>query len=1413
MADKRYTLQIDTKIKGDLEQGLKNISRSTKKAVSGAEKLSQSFNKINPRPIRDMQKAADEFGKSMSKLKPRALNDMSAGAKRLATSMNKIKPKALNDMNKSAEKLSVSISKIKPKAFQDLAKHSVNVSKAFNKIKAKPFTLVGKAAYKLKDTISKIKPKPFDVVTKAAIKMRKSFDEVSDSPFKKLVAATAKLRTNISQIKDTPFKALGVTIERTNSRVLNFIKNVTLMGYNLQGVILLAVNRLKAAFVDMTDQLNRVIGQMEKWTGSLNKAVAAAGQLQRISVETGWDLDALSSTFTKLGLGFENLQLGTDKLMQLTRGLGLLFRQVGADGAQMAKIAGQIATMFTRDTVPFEKIETFLGRGRFEQILKDLAEQLLKIKGIDLSQWGARTQNAIAMIKQMMDDGAISGRDLAQAWIKLLEEGSKLSTKASEIGHGFDQLTNSVIVFISRADQSVGLSNTLAATFTAMADAVLFLADNVDYLLKLGLVAALGFMTTSLPQILVALKAIGALIAGWASKFVGVKTVVTALIAAVVAFSKELNDAFDKFDEKTGDSLSVVKELVRFIVRSIGLIGKLADKILGIKEKPKDPESQTLDDVRKLKGSPSQIHAPQTQEQIRKEAEKQRKSEDAIIDRMEKLYKERVSVDDAVYADLPGTDVKAGHEDMKRIYGALLKLPREFGTEFKKSARLQEKFKYYEGQLSRINREDPTSPKMKPAQFLTGVRGELQRIMDEHEGLMNARRLGWVEEEDFQKKVQALIIRRKDAVAKGFDELQTRGKVGGPRHKSAIIKLKNDLEAMQKPFEKVVLTPVQKAIKELNDQQREVNRAFGRGDVSVEAFEREQVGIHTRGTEIQRKFTDELTVGSPDADKLASGLRATLGGIMDEAAAYLPIAPDIFSGFSDQLNNLKFALQEGEIGMEEFREGAYNVGKGVRETIKANFADISDDPVLKSFGDSLKKETQDAVNYFKPLNTGVRNLGKGLGNLMHSQKRGYLVGEQLAESYVSLNQQARDFRAANAKQLERNPKLLRQLNHVIEKTDGWAEKLAEVPEPKKTEEKFASFLGFGPAEGETDPEKIAKGVAERQQAGAILKQGATQGIDRVFDEGTQGRDFGPAGDIGKDFAKNMITMGPALATLTAAIQVITEIFVQAADMANFFGQGLQAIFDPLNQLMTAIADGLSPAFDALGSVFELIGGIIGGIVNAIKPLFKLLKAFLKPISAVFAVLRVVGAMFSRIGSVIGDIIEFALKPIIWWYEKLAAAIISVINYVIRAINALKIFGTYQEVSLEGKRHVPEEELEKEKEKEAPKDDTDNKQRARIIAELEMLRRINEDMEKEMRIQAQAAREVVRVKEIGSITEARQRGIISQEQSANEAQPLNVRVIATLDPREVDRHMMSADGQRAQMTNIRMNRDEIREMTA
>ena len=1423
MADERYTLEVSTKIKGDLQQGLKSVAETAKKTVKSVDKIGQEIGQINPKPIRDLQKAGADFGRTMDKLKPRSLNEMSMSAKRLKTQLNTIKPKAIQDVGKAAKDLHASLNKVKPKGLES----------------------VSRVAKKLWTNIKAIKPKPLDMLSMSAKKLKKNISAIDAKPIKSLSYAAKDVANNVNKIKPTPFHSLSRAIEQSNSRVLNFISNLILMGNNLQGLVLLAVNRLKAAFVDMTDQLNRVIGQMEKFAETSQEAARLVDQLQGIAVATGWDMDALSSSFTKLALGFEHLELGTDKLMQMVKGLGLLFRQVGADGNQMAKIAGQIGQMFTRETVPFEKLESLLGRGRFEQILKDLADQLLRIKGINLGNWGARTQNVLAKIKELMDDGAISGRDLAEAWINLLTEGSKLSEMASEIGHGFDKLKQAVIVLITRLDQAIGFSTTLASVFSLLADAVKLLADNVEVLLKLGFIAALSYMAVNLPKIYGWVVALIAVFAGAAGKLKPVldilkkvasnakviKGVVGGAITALVAFGKELDALLAKWEEKFGHM--AIFKVLRAITKALSQMEDIADKVTGKKKGEAPPQQPgkppgTIGELNFNQGPPGErdkIPKFKTVKEIQAELEAEKATVAAGREEYKKdiqsLEARRKKLIDQLVNDLPGLDVNFVHEQLQAVFKDFLGLQSKHGTTLRQSPELRAQYKadYKKfGHLSESSEKNPfaktVGPELDPKIFLTGLRGEVAGIRNRIKSAQANLQMGRIDKKEFKEVMAGLSDQLKDAVLRGSHELQLRGLPGGEKHKTSVWSDIKRLETLLLPFKKKEETAVAKAIRELGERQQDAFRAKRRGDITPEEYAREQVGFYHEGRGLKRQFSDELDVRHPEADKAAEKLGVKLGGIIEDAANYLPPQEHIFAGYSEQLENLKTAFKEGRIESEEFIEGMHNVGKGIRQAEIANFKAVADDPALAKIVDDIKKQTHNAVEYFKPLNTGVRNLGTNLVNLTEAQRAGYLTGDKLGESYRTLNQNAKDYLAANAALLKTNPELIAQLKRIIKLTEGFALAAKKAPEPKGAQEEFAQYLGFGPAKGEKDPGKVAEGLSQRQQAGSILTQGATTAIDRVYEEGTQGRDFGPAGDITKDFAKNVITMGPALAGLIAALQLITEIFVQAADMANLFGEGLQMFFDPLNELITIIADTLSPVFNILGNIFASVGHVLGGFVSIVKPIFKVIKSVFQVIQAIATPFKVLANVVGLVMKAIGVLYQKALQPLVNFFTNLAKTIISMVNSVIRVINKL-IPGTRWDldyVSLEGKRHVPPEEKEEEV-KDKARDDKADKQRAKMLAELTLLRRINQDMEKELRIQAQAAREVVRVKEIGSITEARQRGVISQEQASNNPQPLNLRIVATLDPREVDQHMASESSQRVQLTNIRMNREGIRAMVS
>ena len=1414
MADENYTIEVNTKISGDLQDGLEKVSKYAKKTVVETDKLGKEIKQIDPKPIRDLQKASEQFGKTMNKLKPKSLNDMATASQKLNKSINAIKPKALLDTEKAASRM----------------------QKQFDKVKPKKFGLLATAVNKVKSAIDKVKPKPFNDVLRASDRLKASLGGISAKPLTDLSGAAQRLREGLNRIRATPFRAIADMTERANSRILTFMGNLLLMGNNLQGLVLLAVNRLRAAFVDLTDQLNRVIGQMEKWAETAEKAAELVDALQSISVETGWDLDDLSSTFTKLGTVFQDLGLSTAEVMRLTRGLGLLFRQVGADGDKMANVAGKISQLFAKETPSFTNLEALLGRGRYEQILKSLADELLRLKDIDLTHWANRGMTALAVLRREMGDGAITGADLAKAWINLLDKANDLGIVATEIGHGFDQLTRATTVMVTRFDQAVGLSNTLAAVFSHMAFGVKWLADNVGKLLKLGLVTAMAVLALNLKKVYGWLKKIGKLTGGWATKlkpilvilggiaasFLTVKAAAAAMIGALVLFGKELDKIVDKSKDKIESFSPTLFTVLKAITKALSKLEDIFDRLVNKKDAEKAAEAgtttkggkppTTMEEIFSTGGSPSQIRT-------RKKTPEEEATEKAISDKaiedvekkIAKIVDRAKSLRATLKLELPGKDVRLIHENMKSNFRDLLNLQTQYGKEFAKSPELRGKYTQAYNITSRFRggTKDPGSP-IEPDLFFTGLRGVLAQIMKETKNLIKFK--SHFKPEEFESKMQALIQRRKDALVQYGGEVQLRGLTGRGPHDTGTVKQYAKLVMAQAKYDKGEKSDVYKAVMELADRQAKSERAYERGDQTYEEHKREQQGFTGEVTKLQRKYTDELALGEPTADKEALLLGDTLGEVAFKAAEFDDPEKTLFSPFIERMEKLNSAFKQGVIDGGTYHAQMDSLNKSYLDVAVANLDLIKTDRGLISELKYLNENTKESVKFMHPVAQGTRKLSGNLHNLMEAQDAGFISGKKMVNQYVALNDSARDYRAANAKLLKQNPELLRTVNMVIQTTDKWRKVLEKIPEPKGGFETFSQTLGFGPAEGETDPKKIQQGMQERQQAAGILQQGATTAVDRIYSEGTQGRDFGPAGDIGADFTKNLITMGPALATLKAALDVIIEILVQAADFAHLFGAGLQEFFDPINRLITLIASTLSPLFNMLGDVFAFIGGVLDGFVSILKPFLDLIKAILKPFQAIFRIFKVLGQLFKQIGQAIGAVIKIALQPLIDAFMWLAEAIISLINWIIRGYNSVvRLFGmsTLDEVTLEGERHIPEEEKEKEKDKEEKKD---RKKGLNISAQmLAALKRMNKVLEKEAAARAQAAREVVRVKEIGSITEARARGVISQDQTAESPQPLAVRIVNVNDPREIAAALATSEGERAVLNVNRRNAPEMQEM--
>ena len=294
------------------------------------------------------------------------------------------------------------------------------------------------------------------------------FDKVAEG-FKKVAAKAkstfmnlGKVQQNQKKIQSNKIKQLGDRSAKAAIQTKGLSDGLLLMGNNLKGLAIIAARQAVGAFVEMSDQMNRVVGQMELFTGSATRAADLTYRLQEAAVDTGWDLDALSSTVTKLGVGFEQFGHSEEDLIDITKGLGLIFRDMGADGDKLAKVSGNLAQVFTRTTVPFEKLESLLGRGRHEQLFRQLGQEIVKLKGLDLTEFGNQGKNAFAVIEEGLKSTAIAGSDVHQAFVNITKARLSGDIVPTEIGHGWDQVTASIKLAAGQLDNTAGISKSIA---------------------------------------------------------------------------------------------------------------------------------------------------------------------------------------------------------------------------------------------------------------------------------------------------------------------------------------------------------------------------------------------------------------------------------------------------------------------------------------------------------------------------------------------------------------------------------------------------------------------------------------------------------------------------------------------------------------------------------------------------------------------------------------------------------------------------------------------------------------------------------------------------------------------------------------------------------------------------------------
>lgn len=408
---------------------------------------------------------------------------------------------------------------------------------------------------------------------------------------KKGASAVNQIDKNMKKLNPGPLNRLASAANRANGGLLEMVKSTTLMGYNLQGIVLVAVNKLRTSFVDMTDQFNRVIGQMTLLSGSSEEAARLTYKLQEAAVATGWSLDNMSSGMTKLHVGIKQYGVDADRAIELTKNFGLWMRAMGDEGKRVPKVLGNLVTMFQRSTLSLEKLETLLGRGRAEQFLARIGDNYTKIAKIDLSDPINKGLSAMQIFDREMKKGTINFQQFFEIFQKTIDEGALFGTTATEIGHGWNQVQEAVKTFITRLDEAIGGSNKMAGILSGLSQIILGVAKHIDIvvgamagLALLVVIKNLGLVITGLYGVLKVLKLITLAmlrnpISALAVIFVGV----------VVTFRKEIDElakALVKWVDGLKNSLGWVHGFVAAIAKGISAVtGVIAD--VGKVETPK----------------------------------------------------------------------------------------------------------------------------------------------------------------------------------------------------------------------------------------------------------------------------------------------------------------------------------------------------------------------------------------------------------------------------------------------------------------------------------------------------------------------------------------------------------------------------------------------------------------------------------------------------------------------------------------------------------------------------------------------------------------------------------------------------------------------------------------------------------
>ncbi|WP_426229289.1 tape measure protein [Pararhizobium sp. DWP3-4] len=322
-----------------------------------------------------------------------------------------------------------------------------------------------------------------------------------------------QLSADIKQYQREMQRAQGVTNSQARAienRYRQMDKRLGAIGQSAARSLIVPLTGIAAAI-----SVKEVLGYADAWTSAKN-SLAVAGivgsnqadvldRLYQSAQANAAPVGALADLFGKAAQASDNLGASQDDLIKFSDGVATALKVSGASAAQSSGALAQLGQLLGSARVQAEEFNS----------VNEGARPILIAVAAGLDAAGG----SVNKLKQLVNDGKVSGQQFFQAFIKGLPQIQSMAANSTQtIEQGVTKISNAFTKYIGETDASLGASqrlvgglNALADNFDQTADIVLKVAGIIAGALagrSLGLmIAKLGLATSVVARFVAALRA------------------------------------------------------------------------------------------------------------------------------------------------------------------------------------------------------------------------------------------------------------------------------------------------------------------------------------------------------------------------------------------------------------------------------------------------------------------------------------------------------------------------------------------------------------------------------------------------------------------------------------------------------------------------------------------------------------------------------------------------------------------------------------------------------------------------------------------------------------------------------------------------------------------------------------------